>query len=51
MGADYVLPVKRNHLNLFEEIKALFENAKTKNDNDVDSDADETIKTSHGRME
>ncbi|WP_281069587.1 ISAs1 family transposase [Candidatus Rhabdochlamydia oedothoracis] len=51
MGADYVLPVKRNHPNLFEEIKALFENAETKNYSDFDSDAYETMEKSHGRIE
>ncbi len=51
MDADYVLPVKRNHPNLFEEIKKIFESAETKNYSDFDSDAYETIEKSHGRIE
>lgn len=51
MNADYVLPVKRNHPTLFEEIKTLFKDAETKKDLSVASDNYETIEKSHGRIE
>lgn len=50
-GADYVLPVKENHANLYEDIKLFFDEAIKLNFKGVDADHFETIDKDHGRIE
>lgn len=50
-GADYALPVKENHKNLYEDIKLLFEDADTKSFKGIDSAEDYTQEKSFGRIE
>lgn len=51
MGADYVLPVKGNHKELFEDIELIFQDAEKKGFRGVDADQYETVEKSHGRIE
>ena len=50
-GGDYVLALKRNQGNLFEDVQQLFEWAKARAFKDIEHDFYETLDTSHGRIE
>jgi len=50
-GADYVLPVKENHQDLYEDIKLLFEDADKKEFNGIDAAANHSLEKSAGRVE
>ena len=49
--ADYVLPVKENHKDLYEDIKFLFEDADKKEFKGIDAAEDHTQEKSSGRIE
>ena len=51
LGADYVLPVKENQADLFEEIKLLFKEGQDKKFSGIDADDFETVEKGHGRVE
>lgn len=51
LGANYVLPVKKNHKSLFEEIEMIFQDAEKRKFKGVDADQYETLEKSHGRVE
>lgn len=50
-NADYVLPVKGNQKDLFEDIELLFEDAESKDYRGIDADQFETKEEGHGRVE
>lgn len=50
-GADYALPIKRNHADLYDDVEFMFENALKKEFKGVDADYHETLEKSHGRIE
>ena len=50
-GGDYVLALKANQGNLFEDVQQLFEWAKARAFKDIEHDFYETLDTSHGRIE
>lgn len=50
-GADYVLPVKENHANLYEDIKLFFDEAIKQDFKGIDADHLVTIDKDHGRIE
>lgn len=50
-GADYVLPVKENHVGLFEDVKLFFDEAIKEDFKGVDADHFETLDKDHGRVE
>src|ERR1700733_4174009 len=50
-GADYALPVKENHKDLYEDIKLLFEDADNKSFKGIDSAEEHTQEKSSGRIE
>jgi predicted transposase YbfD/YdcC len=49
--ADYILPVKRNHKGLLEDIELLFKDAEEQEFKGIDADQYETLEKSHGRVE
>lgn len=49
--ADYVLPVKENHKDLYEDIKLLFENADKNECKGIDASENYTLEKSSGRIE
>ena len=49
--ADYVLPLKRNHTTLYEEVDTLFKDAEKNGFRGFDADNYETIEKGHGRIE
>jgi len=49
--ADYVLPIKGNHKDLLDDIKLLFNDAKTKDYRGYDADQFESLDADHGRIE
>ena len=51
LGADYVLPVKRNHKGLLEDIELMFQDAEKREFKGIDADQYETLEKSHGRVE
>jgi predicted transposase YbfD/YdcC len=50
-NADYALPVKENHKDLYEDIKLLFEDADKKGFKGIDAAESHTIEKSAGRVE
>ena len=50
-GGDYVLALKGNQGNLFEDVQQLFEWAQARAFKDIEHDFYETLDTSHGRIE
>jgi len=50
-GADYVLPVKKNHPNLLEDIALFFDDAFKREFKGIDVGTYETLEKSHGRIE
>lgn len=50
-GADYVLSLKGNQGDLYEDVQQLFDWARTQNFKDIDHDFYETIEAGHGRIE
>lgn len=50
-GGDYVLALKGNQGNLFEDVQQLFDWAKARAFKDIEHDFYETLDTSHGRIE
>lgn len=50
-GGDYVLALKGNQGNLFEDVQQIFEQAKAKNFEGIDHDFYETCEAGHGRLE
>lgn len=50
-GADYVLALKGNQGNLFDDVKSLFEEEKKNGFKNIDVDFDEAIDAGHGRIE
>lgn len=50
-GADYALPVKENHKDLYEDIKLLFEDADDKGFKGIDAAEENTQEKSSGRIE
>jgi predicted transposase YbfD/YdcC len=50
-GADYVLPVKENHKDLYEDIRLLFEDADKKEFKGVDAAETHSLEKSAGRLE
>lgn len=49
--ADYILPVKRNHSDLLDDIKLLFNEAENKDYKGFDADQFESCEIGHGRWE
>ena len=50
-GADYVLSLKQNQGNLYEDVKELFDGAFEFGFEDIDYDTYETVEKGHGRIE
>jgi predicted transposase YbfD/YdcC len=50
-GGDYVLALKGNHGNLFEDVQQLFAWAQLQAFKDIKHDFDETLEAGHGRIE
>lgn len=50
-GADYVLSLKQNQGNLYEDVKELFDGAFQFGFEDIDYDTYETVEKGHGRIE
>jgi predicted transposase YbfD/YdcC len=50
-GADYVLPVKENHKDLYDDIKLLFEDADKKEFKGIDAADSHSLEKSAGRLE
>jgi predicted transposase YbfD/YdcC len=50
-GGDYVLPVKKNHLTLFEEVEFMFSEADRVNFQGLDAGHTQTIEKKGGRVE
>lgn len=50
-GGDYVLALKGNQGNLFEDVQQIFEQAQTQNFQGIDHDFYQTLDAGHGRIE
>lgn len=50
-GANYMLALKANHENLYEEVRSYFDEASQHNIEDYDIDTCETVDGGHGRVE